>query len=158
MLMLPLLLLRALYTRSHSIGGEKPLETSDSVRGQSFIYGPSNPQISLPSFHQTQACSAAPLSMPISILPHPAAGLPCRPPPAQSHAVMDVINICSESSRSFRACFEPLIVNVSIWAPFFLVTPQLYLGSEASESASQWPNPQEPQLRRFTHLWERTEI
>lgn len=71
---------------------------------------------------------------------------------------MDVINICLESSRSFHACFEPLIINVSIWAPFFLVTPQLYLEREGRESASQWQNPEEPQLWRFTHLWERSEI
>lgn len=70
---------------------------------------------------------------------------------------MDAINICLESSRSFRACFQPLIINASIWAPFLLVTPQLYLEAEGSKPASQRPDAEEAWPRRFPHLWERSE-
>lgn len=118
---------------------EKPLETSESLRGQSSTHGPgkhrisaikAQPEVLQPSPSLSASFSVPLLGFPASRLPFPAA--------AQSHAVMDVINICSESSRSFRASFEPLIINVSIWAPFFLVTSQLHLEREGRESASQW--------------------
>lgn len=74
--MLPPLLLRALYTRSHGMGGEKPLETSESMRGQSSTHIPGNPQISLPSFPQTQPAALHPSPSPSASFPIPLLGFP----------------------------------------------------------------------------------
>lgn len=66
--------------------------------------------------------------------------LPIPAPALPGCTTMDVINTCLESNQPFRACSEPLIINVSIWAPFFLVMSQLYGEREGRKSASQRPD------------------
>lgn len=79
-------------------------------------------------------------------------------PALPSCTAMDVINTCLESNQPFHACSEPLIINVSIWAPFFLVTSQLYGEKGGRKSTLQQPNGEGLLLLSSAHLWDRSDI